>query len=226
MIIMQYAEVSTPKRIALVTLEPTSFGKPYQDLFDQTDLSGAEVFAAYSHNNFLNPFQQADEQRYKQMGWWAEIFRDIVRNGGKGTTGGRLNISYVSHAGTEWEKTHDLWAPKNGWYVPTNDGLFVPETLIPFETVDTKADAMKRLEAKGLPNEQASYFYRLDNYDGDRFVGRVFYPGVGGGGRFGVDADWLPSGSGVGGVGSRPAYGKAEAEIVMKASSVEPVKVE
>src|SRR3989344_2152606 len=166
---MSYIEVTTPSRRAFVPVELTNFGRPYQELFDQTDVSGAEVWQAYSHNNFSNPLQQADEQRYQERGWWAEIFRDIVRDGGKGTdANGRLNLNYISHADTEWEQQHDVWAPQNGWYVPTDDGIFIPGTLVPFETTQDKNEAIKRLEDKGIPSEQVSYFYRLARYDSER----------------------------------------------------------
>ena len=188
-------------------MELTNFGRPYQELFDQTDVSGAEVWQAYSHNNFSNPLQQADEQRYQERGWWAEIFRDIVRDGGKGTdANGRLNLNYISHADTEWEQQHDVWAPQNGWYVPTDDGIFIPGTLVPFETTQDKNEAIKRLEDKGIPSEQVSYFYRLARYDSERFVGRYFYPFLVGYGRFFVFANGLPSSSGGDRLASRPAH--------------------
>ena len=213
---MKYAELVIPeKEPRRISFEPTNFGSPYQQLFGQTDVSGSEVFQAYGHNNFDNQFQQADEQRYKDRGWWAEIFRDVVRAGSRGEVNGRLGLVYVSHAGIpELEKVHNVLAPKNGYWVPTNDGIFVPGTLIPFETVQDKKEATRRLESKGIPKEQVSYFYRLERYDSERFVGRSFGPDVDDGGRFVVDAGWHPSDSGDDGVASRPRYG--EDEIVMR----------
>jgi hypothetical protein len=210
---MQYAHVRTDTREAHIALEPTNFGAPYQALFDQTDASGHEVWLAESHNNFSNPMQQTSEQRYKTRGWWAEIFRDVVRELGGTDDKGRLNVTYLSHASTDFEKEHNVWLPKNGYWVPTKDGVFMPETLVPFETVQNRNEAIKRLEAKGLPGNYVSYFYRLDSYDGDRFVGRVF-PDVADDGRFRVNADWSPSYSGYVGVASRPAYGKSD--VVME----------
>lgn len=219
---MEYAKLTMPVRTALISMEPTNWGAPYQKLFEQTDESGWEEWLLYSDNNFNNPFQKADEKRYKQKGWWAVIFRDIVREGGKGEKNGRLNLYYISHAGTEWEKKHNVWSPKSGFYVPTNDGIFHEGTLIPFETVQDKKEAVERLEAKSIPKEQVSYFYRLDKYDGDRFVGRDFGPCWGVDCRFGVDAGWLPSYSGDGRVASRPAH--REPEIVMEAKAMKKAK--
>ncbi|MBI3190445.1 hypothetical protein HYZ41_01945, partial [archaeon] len=115
---MPYAEIETTQRKAKVALEPKGFGLPYQKLHDMTDVSGYELFLLESTNNFNNDFQKAMESTYKEKGWFGLILRDIVRDG-KGADGkGRLNINYISHAGTEWEKEHDVWAPKDGWYVP------------------------------------------------------------------------------------------------------------
>jgi len=216
---MSYAKVKTPIRTALISTEPTGWGEPYKDLFDQTDTSGHEAWLAYSFNNFSNKFQAADQKRYSERGWWGEIFHDIIRNGYRGIDDkGRLNINYISHAGTKWERHHDVWAPKNGWYVPTADGIFVPETLVAFETVEDKKEAIKKLEANGIPKEQVSYFYRLDNYENERFAGRVFDPGWDAYGRFRVYLDWPPSNSGIAWVASRPAYGNPE--IVMEVDAV------
>jgi len=212
---MQYAEIITPVRKALIALEPTGWDEPYQRLFDQTDTSGWEEWLLYKENNFNNLFQKADEKRYKERSGFAVIFRDIVRNGGKGEKNGKLNIDYISHAGTEWEKRNNVYAPKNGFYVPTNDGIFHEGTLIPFETVFDKKEAIKRLEVFGILKDQLSRFYRLERYDSDRFVGRSFYPVDFYDGRFDVGANGRPSYSGYDGVASRPAYGNPK--IVMKA---------
>lgn len=212
---MQYAKVITPQREALVALEPTNWGKPSQMLFDQTDASGDEVWRAYRHDNFGNPLQRADEARYAQRGWWAELFRDTVREGERGADGkGRLDVVYTSHAGTEWERTHTgIWAPVNGWYVPTGDGWFHEGTLIPFETVQDRNEAARRWGATGMPQEHVSYFWHPVRYDSERFVGRDVCPLGGDGGRFSVAAVGLPSDSGGDGVASRPAY---KLEVVME----------
>ena len=137
---MQYIEINfsdgNQKRIANSLI---NFGIPYKKLHDQTDVSGSEVFQVYSHNNFDNSLQKADEQRYKDRGWWAEIFRDVVRAGSRGEVNGRLDLVYISHAGIpELQKEHSVLVPQNGYWVPTDDGIFVPGTLIPFETVPDK----------------------------------------------------------------------------------------
>ncbi len=186
-----------------ISLEVTKFFRPHRVVFDQTDVSGADVFAAYSFNNFSNPFQRTDKERYRLCGSWDEIFRDIVRKSGKGTSNGRLNVQYVSHAGAPMERTHnDIWAPDSGYWVPTDDGIFYPETLIPFETVKDRGEAIKCLEARGIPKEQVSRFSGLSIYDEDRFVSRGYSDLESG--RFYVDAESFPN-SRRNMVGSRPA---------------------
>ncbi len=214
----QLIKVKTNIREVNIPLEISNFGSPYKILFDKAVASGAECWLAYSHNNFNNEFQKADEQRYKDKGWFAEIFKDKVAprtaNSGE-TTYGRLPLRYIANAGTEFEKEIKVLAPKSGWYVPTDDDTFIKEngiwipfhegTLIPFETVPDKKEAMKRLEKRGIPKEQVSFFYRLDNYDSERFVGRDFNPDIDGHGRFDIDANRRPDDSGNGRLGSRSA---------------------
>jgi hypothetical protein len=221
-----FAKVITPARTVEIPLTVGNFGTPYADLHNIAPASGYEVWLAYNHDNFNNPLQQADEALYNEMGWWAEIFHDTVtgRNPSKGeVTYGRTPLLYVANAGTPVEQRIEVLAPKEGWYVPTEDGLFVPSTLVPFETVTDKGDAKKRLEAKGIPKDQVSYFRRLDNYEGvERFVGRFFDPDGGDYGRFCVDFGGLPDYSGLGLVGCRFAD---EKRVVMEVSSPEEAKV-
>ncbi|MBI4170361.1 MAG: hypothetical protein HY514_01610 [Candidatus Aenigmarchaeota archaeon] len=229
------AEIETTQRKARILFEPQGWGPPatpYQNLHDQTDVSGYEMFVLESTDNFNNPFQKAMEALYMQRGWFGLILRDVIRKGSKGTDDkGKLNLDYVSHAGTEWEKKHNVWAPQNNWYVPNDDcerrnGVvipFQPGTMVPFETVKSKAQAIKRFKKYGIDPKYVSYFFRLDNYDGDRFAGRGFGPGVGGLGRFLASLGWLPSGSGDGWVASLPAYRKQK--VVMKVSAL-PQEVE
>jgi hypothetical protein len=231
---MRYTKVITSVREALISLEPIGWGRPYRELHGLTDVSGYEKWLAYSQNNFDNPFQQADEARFGARGWWAEIVRDKVREGGRGVDKkGRLNLVYISHAGTKWERVHgergDIWAPPNGWYVPTDDDVIIPArgiwipfhegTLIPRETVRDRKEALRKLEAKGIPAQQASSFYRHDAYPEEQFVGVGFYPWVHALGRFTADNSRLPSYHGGLGVGSRPAYNQhadPTPEIVME----------
>jgi len=223
---MEYVERTIPgKNPIRIAFEPANWGDSYQNLHGQTDVSCYDLFLATSHNNFNNEFQQAEEQRYKARGPWALITRDIVRNGDRGTDNhGRSHITYVSHAGTEWERIHKLWVPKPGLWVPTNDGIFYEDTGIPFETLpfEKRKEALKRLEQYSIPAEQLSGFWKSDNYDNDRFVGRFFDPGVGGYGRFIVDASRLPSNSGDVGVASLPRY--EEPKKVFEVSSPQLVE--
>ncbi len=196
------------KTIAEVPLVVSDFGEPYKNLFDKAAAGGFEVWLAYFNNNFNNPTAKADQALYDKMGWWAEIFRDKVfpRSAKKGeVTNGKLPLLYIANAGTEAEQEIDVLAPKNGWYVMTDSGIFVQNTLIPFQTVGDKGKAKENYENNGFPKEQVSYFYRLDSYDSERFVGRVFRPGVDDRGRFLVYADWSPSSSGNDRVGVRSA---------------------
>jgi len=217
---MQYAGVIAQVE-RLIALEPTNWGAPLQKLFEQVYVSGWELYLAFRHNNFQNPLQQADEQRYKERGSWTEILRDTVKEGGKGRDyKGRLDLVYISHAGTGWEKTHRIWAPFNGWYVPTDDGIFHEGTLIPFETLGDKKEAIRRCEAKGIPAEQVSYFNR-PSYSGLMLMGRDFDMDSIVGGRFRVDADaGSMAGFGDKSTASRPHYeGHGKPEIVMEVSS-------
>jgi hypothetical protein len=225
---MQYKKVVTPTREALIALEITKSGAPYQALFGQTDASGYEVWLAESDNGFNNDFQNAGEQRYinnfqksvKQRyeeGWWGEIFRDVVRPHGGTDNRGRLNVDYVSQEGTEWEKTHTVWMPSTGLWVPTKDGVFVPGTLVPFETIHDKQEAINRFDNAGLPRKYVSYFYRPDRYNKadsrgnfHRFISRAFVPCWLDDDRFSIDANRLPFDLGGAWIGSRPAYGKPE----------------
>src|SRR3989338_6718735 len=135
---MTYAEIITPSGTRKIAFEPTNFGAPYQKLFDQTDVSGYEEWLLESHDNFQNPFAQASQKRYDEMGDWAVIHRDrIPQQKARADDKGRLRITYISHAGTEWQKEHDVWAPESGWYMPTQDGVFHEGTLIPFETISS-----------------------------------------------------------------------------------------
>jgi len=220
---MKYAKLTTPTRTAHVAFEPTNFSKPYKDLHNQTDVSGFELFVLDSHNNYDNPFHQARENLYKQRGnkWFGLITRDIVREGRGADDKSRLNVQYVSHAGTQWEKVHNVWMPKNGFYVPNDDGLFHEGTLVPIETVEDRNEAIRRLKKSGMSGKMVSYFYRLDDYKDERFVGVGFGPVLVDYGRFFVYADRLPSGSGGEAVGSLPAY--REHEIAMEITSTPKV---
>jgi hypothetical protein len=223
---MQYAKIGDK----LISLKLGGSGRPYKDLFNQTNASGHEVFALYSLDNFNNPLQEADEALYKKMDWWAEIFRDIVRNGGRGINDkGQLHVQYTANARTPQEKNQKLWAPKKGFWYPTDDGFFHEGTLVPFATTENRDEAIKyftdfgikklglsRKEAKNLAKKQVSRFYRPYTYDGDVFVGRGFDPD-GGKGRFDVLTDFHPSALGHDRVASRPAIEKPVVVMELKA---------
>jgi len=162
----EYAKVVTPKREILIPLSVVGFGESYENLFAGAVASGAEVWAAYEYNNFNNPFQQADREFLREKPFWTEIFRDIVikRNRKKGEIGSGTPLTYIAKAQTESVEYIDVLAPEEGYWVSTADGIFVPGTIVPRETVPTKKEAMRRLEAAGMPGEQVSYFHRLKEY--------------------------------------------------------------
>jgi len=182
---MDYAKIKTPTRTAKIAIEPTGFGKPYKKLFEQTDVSGYEVWLLESYNNFQNPFAKASEAKYNEMGPWAEIFRDVIVESFGIDDKENLKVRYISHYKTEFEKEHDVWFPKIGWYVPTKDGIFVPGTLVPLKTVETKKEAIKEWENAGLDPSYVSYSLRLYDYENPRLVVRAFLPHSGYG-RFSI----------------------------------------
>lgn len=228
-----YFEVETDHAIARLFLEPSGWGEDYITLYEATDISLQEEWIATAHNNFSNVFSKAGENLYRRRGRrrrpWAVITRDKIIKSGRKITGGLL-IKYVSHAGAEREKEHKVIAPGHGYIVPTSDstydsesGLWMPfheGTGIPHATVEDEDDAVKMIaeyfsknagfdkrKARRLAKRWVSYFSRPERYDGDEFVGRVFDPGFGGGGRFIVVAGALQSDSGGDWAASRPAYG-------------------
>ncbi|MFH1631006.1 MAG: hypothetical protein ABIA21_02170 [Candidatus Aenigmatarchaeota archaeon] len=222
---MKYSRINLPTREILVALEPTDFGAPYSQLFNNVELSGYELWFANHSNKFNNPIEHTNEELYRNKPeGFGELVRDLIRNGVKGTdTKNRLNITYISHAGLNLEKVHDVWVPENGYWVPTNDCEedngnvipFIPGTLVPFETVKDRDLAMKRLEAKGIPKEQVAYFYRLDDYSNEMYVGRNFYPQHDKmDGRFFVDLHKVPSNSGKVKVGARRKFIESDDIVV------------
>jgi len=216
---MDYAEIKTPIREARIVLEPTDFERSLLELFNQTDVSGYEVWLLESYNNFQNPFAKASEAFYKKKGSWEEIFRDKIVESFGIDDKGRLKVKYISHAETEWEKEHDVWFPKNGWYVPTKDGIFVPGTLVPLKTVKTKEEAVKEWEKAGLDPDYVSRSYRLGYYyynkNNPKVVTRSFCSFLDNG-HFFVKANIPPFGAGYSNVASRKKYETPKA--VMKVS--------
>ncbi len=175
---MKYAEFPRNDRIMHVAFEPTNFGLPYMKLFRLTDTGGYDVWDLERQNNFRNEFQQAGHALYEKMTIWGEIFRDVIPKQPAQKDGkNRLILNYISHAGTERHKECRPLVPENGWYVPTNDGMFYTDTLIPYETVKSKKEAMRRWEEKGLNRYRVSRFERIESYEnGERLVGRICCP--------------------------------------------------
>ncbi len=209
---MKYALVKTPDRDTFVALEPAGWGRPFEELHKQTYVCGYDEWLAYSYNNFNNQFQQADEQRYKEKGLFAILFRDVARRDGVETSEGRIPVIYISHSGISGlEKVHRGLAPANGYIVPSEDDIFVKDnglwiqfyndTLIPRKTEKNQAVAKRMLEARGIPKEQLTLFCGPPNSD-DWFVVRVFDPDWVDG-RFYVYAYGLPSSPGSARVASR-----------------------
>ena len=131
--------------------------------------SGREVYAAYSSEKFVNSFHDADMQRFREIGWHAEVFRDVVRirspppheeSPGKGYT----PVAYISDFGKPRQVSQDLWMPPKGIYVPVqvDNGyrFFYPNTLMPVRVLPSQ----QRKEAEaifrnfGLPQEEVSAF--------------------------------------------------------------------
>ncbi|MFH0832370.1 MAG: hypothetical protein V1900_01445 [Candidatus Aenigmatarchaeota archaeon] len=201
----------------LVSLELTGFGQPCQKLFDQTDASGYEVFCLFSRNNFNNSLQKADYELFNKNGPWIEVFRDTVREGHKGADDkGMLHILYISGAKTNQEKEQYLWVPKDGFWVPTDDGVFYPGTIVPFETVLGKEEARRQLKAKGFPDDKLSFFQRSDNYkNSEMFACRSFTIGPDGYYPFCIGLNLPPSAPGSWLGASRPSYSLVKQGIAL-----------
>ena len=211
---------------SVVLTEPQGWGDKYKKLHKATQVSGFEEWLATAHNDFSNPFAEECEKLYNKHGHWEVITRDMIMKGGH-AVGSGLKINYISHANVEGlHKEQKVVAPERGYVIATPDSArmnstwipYFPDTLIPHATLNYREQAVKintkyfmelghnRKTAKKLAEKWTPYFSRPERYDVQRFVGRVFCPGPDGYGRFGVDAGWLPSGSGGGWVASRPAY--------------------
>jgi hypothetical protein len=202
-------------------VEPTGWGKPYIELLSQVGLSGAELWEAYSFNDFDNPLRRRDEQRYEKRGQFGEIVRDKVMNSGnaRADINGRLSVDYTANADSEWEQTYSgILAPESGFYVVTNDGVFHEGTLIPYETTADKEEAIKINESLGIPSEQTSYFWRPSDYntysEGYALVSRDFHPSGIINGRFVIVAGVSPTSPGDYWVASRPVF--EEPQLLME----------
>jgi len=224
---MQYALIKkTGKKIPL---ELKGRGKPYQILHKQTGTDGYSAFLLESQGNFNNIFAKLSQARYDIEGFWAELFKNVIREGEKGINdNGELDIVYVFNPETNNEKEVRIHAPPQGFYVPTGkfDGnnvakiLFQEDTLIPHKTIpfENRDKAVKLWKKVDLPIKYLSGFWRPDSYKNDsRILGRVFYPDFRNNGRFSVYATGVPSDCGKVWVASRPKILDAEDnECVMK----------
>jgi hypothetical protein len=170
---MDYFELNdrSGKSIRKIAMRPTGWGNTYKELFEQTDVSGYELFLAESHNNYSNKFIDSMRKLYKEMErsnktMFGILLKDIVKLGDKGVDDkNRIHMKYISHAHMEGESEQDVWWPEDGFWVPTLDGIFVPGTLCPFETTDDADEAGKKLEKYGIPEEFLSYSFREKRFD-------------------------------------------------------------
>ena len=159
---MSYVEIAKNGKTARVSYEPKGFGEPYKDLHEQTSISLYFMAKAEGSDNFDNPLARSMEAvcQQQQLKWYGLITRDVVEEGGKGVDDkGRLHLKVTAFDGIEgWEKTGEVWAPKSGYLVPTDDsdgtfaelfheGTPVPKETLPFEKRD---EAIARWKAKGL----------------------------------------------------------------------------
>ena len=219
---MQYAKAGD----RLISIGLVNFGAPFKELHRQTDVGIYELFSFEGHEGFRNTLSVVNQNRFDERGYWAEITADMIAKDSAGETKGMLPVTCIANAGTEMEKVYKRKAPKPGYYMPTDEcekvnGVLVPfhpGTGIPFRTTEDREEAMRAWERHGLNPDYVSFFDRQDSYkNGNRFVGRVFDPGLGAAGRFYVYACRLPSLSGDDGVASRPKYdGHPNPEIVME----------
>ena len=218
---MDVFRVTTDRGTFDVPFEMPELGTvvPYERLHRQGP-PGFAISAAYSHNRFDNPFHDRDVKRYEDRGrrWYGEITHDSIEDrdpeGDPSRGEGWIPVIYKTNAGRADEILVRGWAPRPGFPVPVIDNreghrffqryTLLPEKTIPFEN---RAEAERIFLQFDLPVVELSGFYRPDNYkDGKRFVGRDFYPFLGGDGRFVVGAGRRPAYSGSDGVASRPAY--------------------
>jgi hypothetical protein len=213
---MRYEKSITPVREIRIAIEPRNLGAPFQTLYAQTEASGYEVWLLEGKNNFTNDFQRAGERRFRKKGRWGEVFHDSVYPGSGGVNDrGQLNVVYVSFDGTDSREVKNIWMPPSGYWVPieycgpNGSGVFIPYTLVPFETVKSKTEAIRRMEHFGFTKEYVSYFSRPDSYEIPdskgklhRYVGRNFDP-KSDSGRFNVSVNRPPSHLGDTKIGSR-----------------------
>ena len=189
MIIMQYAEFECNGRVASIEVEPTGWGRPFRELHEKAG-AGYVVWNLYSHEGFQNSFNQADVARHQERGYWAELFRDVVRGrekemGETSPEADSIPVTYIAGSGLPSEIMLNTWLPKNGLIVPVRDdekgyrffktGTLVPEKILSFSE---RAEAERIFVQFGLPAKELSGFYRDGDYrNKEYFAGRAFAPG-------------------------------------------------
>jgi len=202
----------------MISIELSGWLQPYQKLFDQTDVSGYDRYICHRFNNFNNDFTKEDEKLYKEYGYFAEIFHDIVEHRepdmGEDQPGENfVPVIYIAHAGLPNEFRKKGWFPEDGIYVPdgyNEDGtpkIFIKETLIPVKVIsyDQYETAQKIYAEHNIPTDQLSFFCRARDYKNNtRFVGRVSVPNDSRNGVFDVDMDKPPDMTCFDRIASRP----------------------
>ncbi|MBI4162657.1 MAG: hypothetical protein HY513_03160 [Candidatus Aenigmarchaeota archaeon] len=165
---MSYAEVhrtiGDQQRIIKLTFHPAYWGKSYDDLHRQTPVGVNDIWSAGSSNNFVNPFMAAMQDIHDRKRFLCLITRDVIVGSGAQRDEKGLKIkAYKTRAGTDLETVHNnLVIPPDGYFVPTKDGIFHPDTGVPYETVGTKREARKRWEANSLDPEYVSRIWSPD----------------------------------------------------------------
>ena len=173
--INNYKQFSTKIRDGYVAIEPNGWKRPLDELYQNTDIAGSEVLCMEMRKK-INDLQTAAKKVFDRHGKWTEVFRDMVQESGDGNSNEKLHILYTSRAGTEFEKKHKISAPQCGFPLQTKDGLFYPDTLVPFDTTKDRETAKKNWESNDLPLEYLSYYTRLVMYPSPQHVFRLFDP--------------------------------------------------
>ncbi len=170
--------------------------------------------------------------RYARKGAFGEVFSDTIEGreqeeGEEPKAEGAVPVLYRTKIGPLKIKVKG-WKPKDGFYVPVEDrtsdegyrffatGTLLAEKTLPFDRYDLAEEEFRKF---GLPTDEISGFYGLDDYHGEKRVAwRDFGPGVGVLSRFDAFLEGLSSGSGGDGLASRPRWQAwmGEAEDVME----------
>lgn len=197
-----------------VTFDPQGWGEKHDVLYDQTPVGLNDIWSAESYNNFNNPFARAMQAVHNERGncglTTSIVTRDVVVGSGAEIDRKGLKIkAYKTRAGTDLEVVHtDLTIPNDGYFVPTDDGMFHPDTGVPFETVDSKREAERRWQERGF---NLKYLSKLSMPAGlseneTKFAVRTFRSSINRGGIFYVRLDWYPTDQNFDMLASLPPY--------------------